>query len=183
MQRRTITRALMAVLLAGAAIAMTATSAAADDDEGWSEDWSGPTWVGNDGPLRDLATSTHNATDGASAQVAAIGVPGEGTYVSFFVWDLDDTVGASYGAHVHVGPCVTGNGGAAGPHYNSGGPPDPDHEVWLDFTVEDGGVGWSETWVPFEIPPGAAHSVVIHALPTDASGNAGGRIACLPVDF
>ncbi|MGH9278392.1 MAG: hypothetical protein ACRD12_09860, partial [Acidimicrobiales bacterium] len=109
---------------------------------------------------------------------------GEGTYFSWFLWDLDDSFeGTTFGAHVHVGPCVPGNGAAAGPHYNSGGPADPEHEVWLDFTVEAGGVGWAEAWVPFVIPAGAARSIVVHALPTDATGAAGGRIACLPVDF
>jgi Cu-Zn family superoxide dismutase len=38
--------------------------------------------------------------------------------------------------------------------------------------------------VPFTIAPGAASSVVIHALPTDpATGLAGARLACLPAAF
>jgi hypothetical protein len=63
------------------------------------------------------------------------------------------------------------------------GPVDPAHEVWPDFTVEPGRPGWAETSVPFVVPPGAAHSIVIHALPTDEAGQAGGRVACLPVEF
>ncbi len=58
----------------------------------------------------------------------------------------------------------------------------PDNEVWLDFTVRPGGVAYST--VPFEIAPGTAQSVVIHAQPTqERTGSAGARIACLPVAF
>lgn len=179
MRRRTFTRALIALALAGGTTVTTGTAAIADEGDEW-----GVSWVETADSLTDLQPGAMHATDGASAQVVAIGVEGDGTYVSWYLWDLDASYeGTTYGAHVHVGPCVLGNGAAAGPHYNSGGPPDPEHEVWLDFTVALGGWGWAETWVPFVIPPGAAQSIVVHALPTDAAGNAGGRIACLPVEF
>jgi hypothetical protein len=104
--------------------------------------------------------------------------------VHLIVRGLDrNAAGMAFGAHVHIGPCVEGDGAAAGPHYNSGGPPSPDTEVWLDFTVTNGGSGIGRTVVPFLIPPGGAASVVIHAMPTDPTGAAGARQACLPVEF
>lgn len=97
--------------------------------------------------------------------------------------------GGTFGAHLHVGPCVAGNGAAAGAHYNTdlvAGTLPPLHEisedteVWLDLTVEDG-AATSTASVPFVPLPGA-RSVVIHALATDHhTGLAGGRLACLPV--
>lgn len=145
-----------------------------------------PSVVTSAGPLRDLHPAAH-ATDGAFARVYAV-APGDGsTSVYFVVTGLDPaSVGTVYGAHVHIGPCVSGNGSAALGHYNAGtgGDPSPANEVWLDFTVRPGGFGVSSTVVPFEIAPGAAQSVVVHALPTQpGTGLAGGRIACLPVRF
>ncbi len=113
---------------------------------------------------------------------------GEGTSAVLVITGLDpSSAGKTYGAHVHSGPCVGGQPAAAGPHYNiegPTGPPDPDHEVWLDFTVLPGGVAYSQTAVPFVIPSGAAQSVVIHEKATDPNtGAAGARLACLPVPF
>lgn len=141
-------------------------------------------FVSGSGPLRDLDTAHANPTDGATARVFAV-APGTGdTYVTLIVHGLDrEAAGETFGAHVHTGTCVAGSGAAAGPHYNAGGAPSPTTEVWLDFTVLPGGVAVSQTVVPFEIPEGAAHAVVIHAHATDANGGAGARIACLPVDF
>ena len=140
------------------------------------------------GDLSDLATGTANATDEASADLYAIAGGGTTTFV-VLVSGLDpSSAGTTYGAHIHVGPCVVGNGAAAGPHYNAtGGTPSPETEVWLDFTVLPGGYGFAVTTVPFTIEPGAARSMVVHAEPTQAGGStpgaAGGRIACLPVEF
>jgi Cu/Zn superoxide dismutase len=135
------------------------------------------------GYLRDLAPAAANVTDGARASVVAI-AGHDHTFVLLVVRGLDPAaVGLTFGAHVHVGPCVAGDGAAAGPHYNSGGPPSPTTEVWLDFTVRPGGIGVAHTRVPFVIPPGGAGSVVIHAMPTDPMGVAGARQACLPVAF
>jgi Cu/Zn superoxide dismutase len=135
------------------------------------------------GALSDLAPASANATDGASARVYAVS-DGSSTFFVLFLTGLDPAAaGTTYGAHVHVGPCVAGNGAAAGPHYNIGGPPSPDTEVWLDFTVRPGGLGFAFARVPFVIPAGAAQSVVVHAEPTQPSGAAGARIACLPVPF
>lgn len=145
-----------------------------------------PSTVTAGGPLVDLATAV-NATDGARAQLHA-SAPGNGrTYFVLVLRGLAPSAqGRTYGAHVHVGPCVPGNGAAALGHYNTGigGNPSPQNEVWLDFTVRPGGVAVSRASVPFEIPPGKARSVVIHANPTEpGTGAAGGRIACLPVEF
>jgi Cu/Zn superoxide dismutase len=96
------------------------------------------------------------------------------------------------GAHVHVGPCVEGNGGAAGPHYNADPTIPPvvtdETEVWLDVVVGANGTASSEATVPFVIARGAAASVVIHADATSTgpqppAGVAGARWACLPVLF
>ncbi len=147
-----------------------------------------PTVVQAGGPLTDLAPSTANVTDAASARLWAVS-RGTSTYFVFFLSGLDPAAaGQTYGAHVHVGPCVAGNGAAAGPHYNhDGGTPTPQNEVWLDFRVLPGGYAFAITQVPFTIAPGAAQSVVVHAEPTQAGGStpgaAGGRIACLPVAF
>ncbi len=143
-----------------------------------------PPLVYASGPLSDLAPSAANVTDEASAQVFAISF-GDSTYFVFLLSGLDpDAAGERYGAHVHVGPCVAGNGAAAGPHYNTGGTPTPETEVWLDFTVLPGGVAFAAATAPFEIAPGAAQSVVVHAEVTQpGTGLAGGRIACLPVAF
>lgn len=137
-------------------------------------------------PLTDLSAGA-NPTDGAYGQVVAA-APGNGTtYFVFVVRGLDPgAAGTTLGAHVHEGPCVPGNGAAAGPHYNTGagGVPSPDNEVWLDFTILPGGVGYAYAVAPFVIAPGDAQSVVIHALPTQpGTGLAGARLACLPVAF
>jgi Cu-Zn family superoxide dismutase len=138
------------------------------------------------GSLRDLQPTVANSTDGASARL--VGYPdGGGTSFTLIVTGLNDSVGTTYGAHAHTGPCIAGNGDAAGPHFNTTTSPkiiDAQHEVWLDFTVAAGGYGVGETTVPFVIPSGAARSVVIHALATNpVTGAAGARQACLPVAF
>jgi Cu/Zn superoxide dismutase len=136
------------------------------------------------GALRDLQPTTANATDGATATVWAVQAGGEATYVLVVRGLNPASAGTTFGAHVHVGPCVAGNGAAAGPHYNSdGGVATTENEVWLDFTVRPGGLGVARTTVPFTIEPGDAQSVVIHALPTAPGGAAGARQACLPVSF
>jgi len=135
------------------------------------------------GPLTDLMTGTANATDGASA---SLWVVASATHTRFvlFVRDLDPAAaGTTFGAHIHVGPCVEDNGAAAGGHYNTGGAPGRDTEVWLDFTVRATGVGFARARVPFTIEPGAAQSLVIHVQPTQDSGAAGARQACMPVSF
>lgn len=145
------------------------------------------TFVQSRGPLTDFSPSAANATDGATADLWAVAGGGRTTFFALFTGLDPAAAGTTYGAHIHVGTCVAGNGAAAGPHYNTGGTPSTDTEVWLDFTVLPGGYGFAVTTVPFTIEPGAAQALVVHAEPTQdggaTPGAAGTRQACLPVDF
>ena len=142
------------------------------------------TFVQAGGALRDLQPGTANATDGATATFWAVQAGGESTHVLVVRGLSPASAGTTFGAHVHIGPCVAGDGMAAGGHYNSdGGFATTENEVWLDFTVRTGGYAVARADVPFTIEPGDAQSVVIHALPTAPGGAAGARQACLPVQF
>lgn len=142
------------------------------------------------GPLTDLDVDNPNPTDGAWARVRAVAHKGQ-TTIRMTVSGLDrDVAGTTLGSHVHVGPCIEGDGTMAGPHYNTTGLPgtadrvvSDDTEVWLDFTVSRHGRGYSSATVEFTIPTGEAASIVIHEMATDPSGAAGARLACLPVEF
>lgn len=141
------------------------------------------------GPLRDLS-ATADPTDGARAVVQSLATSA-GTTIRLSLRGLNPaSAGVEYGAHVHVGPCVAGDGAVAGPHYNSTGLPGTagrvvtdQTEVWLDFVIDGKGRASSKAKVPFVIPKGGAGSVVIHAAPTASDGTAGARLACLPVKF
>jgi Cu/Zn superoxide dismutase len=160
-----------ALVAAGAATAMLATGAAATPSPRGA------------GPLSDLQPATEEPTDGARARVRTQERDGA-TRVALRLRGLDAAAaGNRYGAHIHVGPCVAGDGAAAGPHYNAGGGVSEETEVWLDFVIGANGTAAASTTVPFVIAPGTAQSLVIHALPTDPTGAAGARIACLPVEF
>ena len=138
------------------------------------------------GELRDLQLATHEPTDHATAQVVA-SESGGSTTVTLKVQGIEHAAEANtYGAHVHTGTCVEGNGAAAGPHFNSTGGATISNqtEVWLDFTVDSSGTARSSATVPFTIAKGGAGAVVIHAAHTNATtGAAGARWACLPVQF
>ncbi len=136
------------------------------------------------GQLSDLSPTTQDPMDGARARVV-MRAKSDGTKFRLVVRGIDRAaVGMEYGAHLHAGPCVAGDGAAALGHYNvsTSVPPvaSPETEVWLDFTVNRHRVGRSTTTVPFTPVPGA-RSVVIHAEPTSETGAAGPRMACLPV--
>ncbi len=95
--------------------------------------------------------------------------------------------GAVFGAHLHVGPCVPGDGAAAGPHYNvdviTGAPvvrEGPRAELWLDVTITDKGEAESASTVGW-VPQSGQRSLVLHADPTSDTGAAGARQVCLPV--
>jgi hypothetical protein len=142
-----------------------------------------PVRVSAAGSLRDLSLATPAFTDGAYAEVTAKVHKGS-THVTMRLEGLNPSVaGTTYGAHVHSGNCIENDGAAAGPHYNAGGGVNDHTEIWLDFVVDAHGRAKSEAHVEFVIPAGDASAVVIHALPTDATGAAGGRLACLPVPF
>lgn len=131
------------------------------------------------GPLTDLQLTTVQPTDGADGRAQVTEHAGAST-VSLKVKGIAAADGTTFGAHVHVGGCVAGDGAAAGPHFNIGGPASPTTEVWLDFAVRNG-AGNTVAHVPFVIPDGAAASIVIHALPTDHTGAAGSRLACIGI--
>ena len=144
---------------------------------------SGETQVVSIGALRDLQPQKANPTDGASASLMATPL-GDSSRHHLVVWNLDDSsAGRTFGVHVHVGSCVPGNGDAAGPHYNTGGPASPATEVWLDFKATSSGTASSHATTPFVIPTGQANALVIHEKPTDPSGAAGDRLACLPAPY
>ncbi len=136
------------------------------------------------GDLVDLSASTADPFGAASAHLVMTPTA-NGTLFHLRVKGIDPAVaGIDYGAHLHVGPCVAGNGAAAGPHYNvsTATPPVVNNqtEVWLDFEVTEDGTGAGDTTVPFLPVPGA-RAVVIHAEPTSPTGAAGARLVCLPV--
>lgn len=141
------------------------------------------------GDLVDLQPTRTDALDGATAGVTVVEREGS-TYVTFRLQHIDRTAATrTFGAHLHTGACVAGNGAAAGPHYNDDvarGVATPgvsrDTEVWLDFQVNAGGAGHALVSVPFTVQPGL-RAIVVHALPTAPGGAAGDRLACIPVDL
>jgi len=149
------------------------------------------------GALVDLQTSPTSVgpLDSAEARVTIVETA-DGTQFSFRITGIDqDYVGEEFGAHLHTGLCVEGSGSAAGPHYNTDVLAgvrankveiSPNTEVWFDLVVDDKGMAYDETWVPFVPDPGddGVLSIVIHADTTDPeTGLAGTRQACLPLDF
>ncbi|MGW1346894.1 superoxide dismutase family protein [Kribbella sp. NPDC002412] len=139
--------------------------------------------------LSDLAPAAAGPFDHASALAVLVSADSS-TLAILQVRGIErSAAGRSFGAHLHAGPCVAGDGAAAGPHYNTDTvagkvPPrvNPSTEVWLDFTVSPSGAGNAMTVVPFTPLPGN-RSIVIHEKPTDHHGAAGARLACLPVSW
>ena len=135
--------------------------------------------------LRDFAPAAAGPFDGARAKLTL--VADDNTQAVFVVHGVDPSVaGQTFGAHLHNGPCVAGNGPAALGHYNhSGTTPltvNDQTEIWLDVTINDGGNARSAARVDWA-PVAGMRSVVIHANPTAADGTAGARLACLPVEW
>ena len=138
------------------------------------------------GSLSDLQPAAAGPFDGATADVQLV-ASRKGSHALLRVRCVDGADGETFGAHLHAGPCVAGDGAAALGHYNTDviagvTPPEVSErtEVWLDITVDDG-AGTATASVPFVPLPGE-RSVVIHALATDHhTGAAGARLACLPV--
>ncbi|MGH3568300.1 MAG: superoxide dismutase family protein [Pseudonocardia sp.] len=102
-----------------------------------------------------------------------------------------------YGSHAHTMPCGA-DGQAAGPHFQHEQDPvspsvDPAfanavNEIWLDFTTDPSGASMVTSTVPWTFTDDRrAKSVIIHAMQTATepgrAGDAGGRIACISVDF
>ena len=147
-------------------------------------------WAYSSDHLRDLSTATPDVFDGASATAFMMGVNGETTF-RLYVRDIGKSaIGKKYPAHLHEGPCVAGDGAAAGGHYNTQkeeGLPSPvvngETEVHLDFTVNSQRFVRVTTAVPFVPKPGN-RSIVIHSdQPPPAGATSPARLACLPLDI
>jgi hypothetical protein len=141
------------------------------------------------GPLSDLQPATPDPLDGAQARLVFVSHRGSSLFVLVVSGVGRGGVGHTYGAHLHTGACVAGNGAAAGPHYNQSTvngvvPPvvSDQTEVWLDVTVGADGSAVAVARVPFVPAPGN-RAVVLHAEHTDDHGTAGARLACLPVSW
>jgi Cu/Zn superoxide dismutase len=160
--------------------------------------------------LEDLGGNTAPGPfDGASADLR-LKTSGTGTNFKLEVSGIAESgVGNVYGAHLHTydcdeaplsGPSAGVNGG---PHYNhdvhyygkafptAGQLPSetvaevsPTTEAWFEFRPNAHGDAIADTFVPF-VPVDADKemSIVVHLLPTNpATGGAGGRQACFPID-
>jgi len=143
--------------------------------------------VRSSGAMADLQPATAGPFDTASAAFQLV-ASAKGSHGLLRVTGIGTSAdGETFGAHLHAGPCVAGNGAAALGHYNTDvlagvTPPEvsEDTEMWLDLTVDDGAATATAS-VPFVPLPGT-RSVVVHALATDHhNGTAGARLACLPV--
>jgi Cu/Zn superoxide dismutase len=141
------------------------------------------------GALTDLQPATAGPLDGARAKLVFVQHRSSSTFILVVSGVGPAHVGETYGAHLHTGACVAGNGTAAGPHYNQSTvqgvvPPVVSNqtEVWLDVTIGADGSGVAVAKVPFVPTPGN-RSVVIHAEQTNDHGTAGARQACLPVSW
>ena len=162
----------MTTLVASAGLILTAPAASATPAEVFG------------GDLVDLSSTTADPFGDASAHLVMVQT-GIGTLFHLRVKGIDRAAaGTEYGAHLHIGPCVEGNGAAALGHYNTSPATPPvvnnQTEVWLDFEVTVGGTGAGDALVPFVPVPGE-RAVVIHAEATAPSGAAGPRLVCLPV--
>jgi Cu-Zn family superoxide dismutase len=129
-------------------------------------------------------TVVHDAAYGAiQTQVHAWSGDGS-TRVRLMVDGLP--AGQTFGAHVHTLPCgsLPGDSGGHYQHSTDTSVPLAQREIWLDVTAGADGHGSTTTEVPWEIAPGTAGSVVVHALPTNTTnGAAGARLACTTVTF
>jgi Cu-Zn family superoxide dismutase len=141
------------------------------------------------GPLTDLQPASSSPLDRARAKLVFAQHHGSSTFVLVVSGVGAGGVGHTYGAHLHKGACVAGNGAAAGAHYNQSTengvvPPivNDQTEVWLDISVGPDGSGVAVAKVPF-VPTPANRSIVLHEQHTDDHGTAGARLACLPVSW
>ena len=132
--------------------------------------------------------------NGGRAAVSSEGTDA-GTTITLAVRDLQP--GRSYGAHVHANACGP-TGDDAGPHFQYEVDPvqpsvdpafaNPQNEIWLDFQTDADGAGTATATVPWTFPadrrPG---SIVLHtehtAVDPGVAGQAGGRAACVSVEF
>ena len=132
----------------------------------------------------EFSYGTSNPFAAASAAVHVVKTGNGETNVTLHVHGADAPAGQRFGAHVHQRPCGA-NGLDAGGHYQHAGATGSLEavEVWLDFTVNDGGNGHSSANRRWELDETSPRSVIIHALPTaPGTGLAGARLACIDLD-
>ena len=148
------------------------------------------------GELIDLQLETEGAFDSTRAKVTIVQDDGSTTF-SIKITGIDISAAETeFGAHLHTETCLEGNGGAAGPHYNSQVWPagtltaygdavkSPKTEVWFDLVPsEEDGAASDQVTVPFvPVDLNGAMSIVIHVESTDEdTGLAGARQACFPL--
>jgi Cu/Zn superoxide dismutase len=142
-------------------------------------------WANYRGELTDYPT-TPDVLSGAKATAMMMGLNDESTF-RLSIRGIDKSAaGKEYPAHLHVGPCVADDPGAAGGHYNISSEVPPlvseQTEVHLDFTVNDKGSARITVSVPF-VPTAGTHSIVIHSDETPAAGSSPTRLACLPLEI
>lgn len=121
-----------------------------------------------------------NPVQDGSARVHSVTTPNGKSIVTLHVSGL--TPNRSYGAHVHVAACESGQ---AGGHYRNvpAGPATAANEVWLDFTTNAAGQGRAKAVVNFGFRLDGANAVVVHDHATDGAGAAGPKLGCINVDF
>ena len=191
-------RTVAVAALAVPALLLTSSAAYAGDHDlhptlgsrsfGGGSHISSMSWAYSSDDLSDLSTATPDVFDGARATAFMMSVNGESTF-RLQVRGIDKSAVGKYPAHLHEGPCVAGNGAAAGGHYNDQkeeGLPAPylvngETEVHLDFTVNSQTSVRVVTVVPFVPKPGD-RSIVIHSnQPPVAPATSPARWACLPL--
>jgi len=181
--------------IALSALAMTSTAASAHALTGSTSKGSKGSrmsWGYRSSELTDLSTATPDVFDGAKATAMMLSV-GDTSYfrvqISGIGKDASNSVG--YGAHLHVGPCVDGDKGPVGAHYNTSLDPvtglpkviSAKTEVWLDFTVNSDGYARTTRNVQF-VPEKGNRAIAIHQDPTNPKdGKAGSKLACLPLEI
>ena len=170
--------------LAAATVALTAGLVATTSfagASGRSVSVSGPVtaYAVADNPLTGVSASVHETVTDSGT-----------TIVTLHLWGFGpEAEGRTFGAHAHINGCGT-TGVDAGPHYTHPAPAADleAREIWLDYTVNDGGNARAKatrdwTIVPTASAPAGARSVIFHALATNQDGVAGTRLACIDVPF
>ncbi|ARQ71023.1 superoxide dismutase family protein [Streptomyces marincola] len=117
----------------------------------------------------------------------AQGIRGNSMLIDIATLGLDP--GHTYGTHVHTEPCGADPADAGGHYQDQQGVVDEDSEVWLDFTVDERGVGQAEVYKNWLFRAGEAGSLVLHERGTSEGhdehppGDAGARVACFSIPF
>jgi Cu-Zn family superoxide dismutase len=125
-----------------------------------------------------------SAFTNASAQVHVVHTGNGSTRVTLHITGVEGAGAQTFGAHVHLKPCGPVDLDAGG-HYQHAGASGSleDREIWLDFTVNNGGNAHSQAVRPWLLDESVPRSVIIHESPTaPGTGLAGARLACIDLD-